>query len=109
MMLKDLKVIASLFLTIGLLMSCEEVPEINYEIENTDTVTMQTTIPSAKPAKQPKSTIVYICTGNQSKSYHFSPSCSALGQCAGDVEEIEIGEVESRDRTDPCNMCAGGN
>jgi hypothetical protein len=89
--------------------SCFEIPEVTYEEEITDSITIETAVPAERPAEERKSTMVFICTGDQSKSYHHSSSCSALGQCAGEVEEIEIGEVESRDRTDPCNICAGGN
>jgi hypothetical protein len=92
-----------------LVSSCYEIPEVTYEEETTDSVTIETTVPTERPAEERKSTMVFICTGDKSKSYHYSPSCSTLGQCAGDVEEIEIGEVESWDRRDPCNMCAGGN
>lgn len=47
---------------------------------------------------------VYICTGNHAKRYHSSASCSGLGNCKGEIEEMSLSDAEDMGRT-KCSRC----
>ena len=48
--------------------------------------------------------VVYICTGPQSKSYHFDRNCYGLQNCSGNIEETSLEEVNNMGRK-PCRYC----
>lgn len=47
---------------------------------------------------------VYICTGSNSKRYHFSAECKGLQACRNEIKIISIGYAKQLQRT-PCSFC----
>lgn len=47
---------------------------------------------------------VYICTGGKSQCYHYTPKCSGLSRCSGEIKEITLEKAQEIGRR-PCKMC----
>ena len=55
----------------------------------------------------PEDTIVWICKGPMSKSYHKSKNCRGLKSCSKDIDTISIARAESQGKR-PCGSCVHG-
>lgn len=60
---------------------------------------------SAGSSQSNGGTRVFICLGDNAKSYHTDRGCDALNNCQAEIIEIDRSETASRDRDDPCNRC----
>ena len=48
--------------------------------------------------------IVYVCTGSNSKRYHKTDECWGLNSCSGDIVRVSIEKARQMGRT-PCKIC----
>lgn len=89
------------------LMGCEEEKVIDYRTtyDSEQEATPQQPAPEPAPSSTSESGTVYICTGDNAKSYHYDRYCEALSNCKAEIIEIYRSETGSRDREDPCNRC----
>ena len=54
--------------------------------------------------EESQSTMVYICTGSQSKRYHSSDRCRGLTRCSKSIKKVTLQEAQKQGRT-PCQIC----
>ena len=47
--------------------------------------------------------IVYICTGPNSKAYHYDKDCKGLNKCSRSIKAVRLSNVQSSRR--PCKIC----
>ena len=51
-----------------------------------------------------QSSMVYICTGPESKRYHSNSNCRGLNKCSASIEKVTVAKAKSMKRT-PCKIC----
>ena len=90
------------------LFGCEEEEVIDYRTTYDNQQEEATQQPAVEPPhSSSESGTVYICTGDNAKSYHTDRGCDASNNCQAEIIEIDRSEIASRDREDPCNRCVG--
>lgn len=51
-----------------------------------------------------QSSMVYICTGPESKRYHSNSNCRGLNKCSASIEKVTVAKAKSMKRT-ACKIC----